>query len=198
LNQHKTGAVILGAGFSTRFGGDKRLHQLGDWSIAETTIKIYLKTFKNIRVVIRPEDDELDNLLQHFDIELFRSNNAASGMGHSLSDGITNLDWQWAFIALLDMPFIKSETLHSLIKSAEKANPQTHKIIRAHLNSTPGEATHPIGFHMSLFSELSKCSGDTGAKSIIQKYSNETLHIGFEDFGLCQDIDRPSDLEKNF
>ena len=196
MNQHKTGAVILGAGFSTRFGGDKRLHQLGDCSIAETTIKIYLKTFKNIRVVIRPEDDELGNLLQHFDVELFRSNNAASGMGHSLSDGITNLDWRWAFIALLDMPFIKSETLYSLIKSAEKANPQTHRVIRARLNSNPSQTAHPIGFHNSLFSELSKCSGDTGAKPIIQKYSSEIFDVEFEDLGLCQDIDRPTDLEK--
>ena len=196
MRQQKTGTVILGAGFSTRFGADKRLHQLDGCSVAETTIKTYLKAFKNIRIVLRPEDDELANLLETFDVELLRSKNAVSGMGHSLSDGITNLDWQWAFIALLDMPFIKPETLRSLINSAEKANPQTHRIVRARLNSNPSQTAHPIGFHNSLFSELSNCSGDTGAKPIIRKYSSEIFDVEFEDLGLCQDIDRPTDLKK--
>ena len=194
MTQQQVGAVILGAGFSRRFGSDKRLHELGGSSVAEITVNNYRAAFKNVRVVIRPEDDELANLLESFDVELLKSENAESGMGHSLSDGVTNLDWHWAFIALLDMPFIKRETLTSLQKPAKQTDPQIYKIIRARLNSDPKRATHPVGFHRSLFHELKRCTGEVGAKTVIQKYSSETHIIESEDNGLCLDIDKPSDL----
>ncbi len=194
LNPKKIGVVILGAGFSKRFGSDKRLHELGNFSVAETTAQIYCDSFKNTRIVVRPEDNELTNLLQSFDVELLSSKNAESGMGHSLADGMINLDWDWAFIALLDMPFIKRQTLNALIQSAEESDPLIHKIIRGHLNSNPDRATHPVGFHRSLFSELSKCSGDVGAKTIIEKYAAEIRLVDSEDAGLFLDIDQPADL----
>jgi len=194
LIQQQTGVVILAAGFSRRFGSDKRLHKLGDSSVAETTVNTYRAAFKNVRVVIRPEDDELAKLLESLDVELVKSENAQSGMGHSLSDGVTNLDWHWAFIALLDMPFIKIETLISLQKPAEHTDPQIYKVIRARLNSDPKRTTHPVGFHRSLFHELKRCTGEVGAKTVIQKYSSETHIIESEDNGLCLDIDKPSDL----
>jgi len=194
LIQQQTGVVILAAGFSRRFGSDKRLHKLGDSSVAETTVNTYRAAFKNVRVVIRPEDDDLANLLESLDVKLVKSENAQSGMGHSLSDGVTNLDWHWAFIALLDMPFIKIETLNSLQKPAEQTDPQIYKVIRARLNSDPKRTTHPVGFHRSLFHELKRCTGEVGAKTVIQKYSSETHIIESEDNGLCLDIDKPSDL----
>ena len=189
------GAVILGAGFSRRFGTDKRLHALGNASVAETTVKTYQKSFKNLRVVIRTEDLELNNLLQSLNVEIITSENAKLGMGHSLSDGIRNLEWEWAFIALLDMPFVKPDSLKKLVQSTQQTKYQKYKIVRPRIESKPTRATHPVGFHKSLYPELGRSRGDNGAKSVLQQYRKETQFVELDDQGLWLDIDKPSDLE---
>ena len=110
------GALILGAGYSRRFGSDKRLHNFEGSTVAETTVLAYSKVFDHIRVVIRPEDDRLADRLKNFNVELIKSENAKCGMGYSLSDGIVNIPTNWSFIGLLDMPYIKATTLKHLKK----------------------------------------------------------------------------------
>ena len=43
-------------------------------------------------------------------------------VGHSLSAGFTDLPWQWGFVALLDMPYVRRNTLNALIDYAEGSN----------------------------------------------------------------------------
>ena len=188
------GALILGAGYSRRFGSDKRLHNFGGSTVAETTVLAYSKVFDHVRVVIRPEDDSLVDRLKNFSVELIKSENAKYGMGYSLSDGIINTPTNWSFIGLLDMPYIKATTLQTLKKMAIDADHTKIRIIRARYLRRSDWQTHPIGFHSSLYQELAETTGDQGARTILREHSQLTAQLDSNDIGLCKDIDTPSDL----
>ena len=189
------GVIILGAGFSRRFGSDKRLHPLNGQTVAECTVTKYLEVFTNLRVVLRPEDDELSAKLSRFPVELIEASDAHLGMGHSLAVGFSDLDWIWAFVALLDMPFIATTTLERLKEQAAKQTAPA--IIRPRMqanDSSPGATGHPIGWHSSYYGELCSASGDVGAKPILLRHETDVVDIIVTDEGIVRDIDRPEDL----
>ena len=188
------GALILGAGYSRRFGSDKRLHDFEGSSVAEVTVLTYSKVFDHLKVVIRPEDHRLVDRLKDFNVELIKSENAKHGMGHSLSDGIIDNPWHWTFIGLLDMPYVKTNTLRKLKQMAADANPSEIRIVRAQYLVHSDWQTHPIGFHKSLYDELAETTGDQGARNILRAHSQQTVQLASDDIGICKDIDRPSDL----
>jgi molybdenum cofactor cytidylyltransferase len=189
------GVVILGAGFSRRFGSDKRLHPLNGLTVAECTVMKYLQVFTRVRVVLRPQDVRLTEILNQFSVEKVVANDAHLGMGHSLAAGFTGLEWTWAFVALLDMPFVSVTTLRRLKQQALKQSEPA--ILRPRLStqdSPAGETGHPIGWHNSYFEELGTTSGDVGAKSTLIEHELEVIDITVTDEGIVHDIDRPEDL----
>ena len=110
LKNANVGAVILGAGFGRRFGSDKRLAALGDTTVAAQTVTHFSQVFAHLKVVLKTQDTALGELLGQ-QAEILYTDQSHLGMGHSLAAGFTDLNWQWAFVGLLDMPFLKPSTL---------------------------------------------------------------------------------------
>ena len=189
--QIDSGAVILGAGFSRRFGADKRLAQLNGKTIAELTLQVYCGVFESVRVVVKPEDKTLISLIKDYPADIIPCPEAHQGMGHSLACGIRDLPWSYAFIGLLDMPFIQTETLLLLIEAARTADPET--IIVPQL--ADGLAGHPVGWPQHYFPLLEALKGDQGARSLLARFSNAVQHIPTVDMGIVRDIDHPSDMQ---
>ncbi len=191
------GAVILGAGFARRFGSDKRLALLGSSTVAETTLALYSSVFDDLRLVVREEDAALAGLAATY-AKIIKTDKAHLGMGHSLSAGFQELRWQWAFVGLLDMPFVQAATLNELKQRAALTDkPIIRPRLRALENtSTPNEAHHghPIGFHESVFSAVSKAQGDAGARNLLRSNSHKIEEVLVSDVGIVQDIDHPNDL----
>ena len=190
------GAVILGAGFGRRFGTDKRAAKLGDTTVAQATCTRYVDAFPAVRVVLRVNDTELTQRLTDLGCEIVYCEQAHLGMGHSLASGITNLQWDWAFVGLLDMPFIRSDTLRQLQHAAQTAAPSVKVIQPRWLNQGATFTGHPVGFQRRLFADIANLSGDQGAKSIVAQYTDQLVHLDIADPGLVQDIDTPADLQK--
>ncbi len=201
-NATATGAVLLGAGFSRRFGADKRLQPLSGGrgvTVAEQTCATYSSVFPHLRVVIRPEDHILRSKLQQFAPDMFivTCADAHLGMGHSLAAGMQGISWQWAFVGLLDMPFIRAATLQALIDCA--AHQQHPAILRPRHTQTGKDGIpfgHPIGWHNIYFAELRACHGDAGAREVLQRHTEEVIEVAVEDAGVLQDIDTPADLHR--
>ena len=187
------GAVILAAGFARRFGSDKRLALLEGETIAEHTTRIYRDVFDHIRVVMRPDDQQLRQLLVPLDCEIIDAPDAHLGMGHSLAAGIAGVDWAWAFVALLDMPFIEPGTLQKL---KQKALDTGRGIVRPRLTSMPDAPAHPIGFSRDYFPEIAASRGDHGARAVLQAHAAEVVVVDVEDSGVVRDVDRPGDLAR--
>ena len=191
-----TGAVILGAGFSRRFGADKRLQTLNGQTVAEHTVQRYVAVFERVRIVVRAEDEQLRQALDRFEIETIVSPDAHLGMGHSLAAGFSDLSWEWAFVGLLDMPYVQVATLQKLKQAAARCAPD--QIIRPRLTSTgtaDAQTGHPIGWPQVYFAEIKACRGDTGAKALLKLHADHIVDVEVDDSGIVRDIDRPQDLD---
>ena len=194
-----SGAVILGAGFARRFGSDKRLALLGSSTVAETTLALYASVFDELRLVVREDDVALAELAAPY-ANLIKTNKAHLGMGHSLAAGFQELRWQWAFVGLLDMPFVQAATLKVLKQHAALTN---KPIIRPRLQASENTSTanevhhgHPIGFHESMFSAITRARGDTGARNLLLSNNHKIEDVLVSDGGIVRDIDYPDDLVK--
>lgn len=195
-HNNKIGAVLLGAGFSRRFGADKRIQPFGETTVAAATARLYANCFDWVRAVIREDDATLQaNLEPHID-EFVYSKDAALGMGHSLATGFTHLDLDYAFLGFLDMPYIRLETLSELKAIASYQG--CTQIVRPVNNSpnAPGYG-HPLGMPKQLFDELARCSGDVGARYVLRAHADLVVDHLTQDDGIWQDVDRPEDLPTN-
>ncbi|MAI42630.1 MAG: hypothetical protein CMP95_09230 [Gammaproteobacteria bacterium] len=190
------GAIILAAGTSQRFGGDKRRALInGKTSVLETTIGNVANLVDSVLVVLRADDSNYKKKLQdqvHLsNVSYFLAPDSALGMAHSLSNAIaTQNNLHAAMIILADMPFVTVHSLKALIL-AYKANRRTHPIV---LPTVEGNTGHPVIFDRAYFEEIGKLQGDCGAKPIIQAHQSNVLKIELKDDGVIRDIDTPTDL----
>jgi len=195
--------VLAGAGFSKRFGKDKRVIGLGGNTLAGTTINLYQMAFERLRIVIRPED-ELEKLAPSFRAreqdEVIRFEKAELGMGHTIARGFSSLAWDFGFLGFLDMPFIQQETLEELKRVAVSENPKILRPVLTPELKTTAEAEkrpdvgHPVGFSKDLFPLLGSIQGDVGAKGIISSHEKDVKNISVDDYGIVMDVDSPQDL----
>lgn len=197
MNQD-VGAVVLGAGFARRFGSDKRLHLFGDQTVAHATLTKFISVFDHVKLVLREDDVALRQHVEGLAIELVTTDEAHLGLGHSLRAGFQGLPWSFAFVGLLDMPFIATQTLSELRQEA--AEQSYSKIVRPSFrpgfgsNDTSAPWGHPIGFPHSLFGDFTDLEGDIGARKVLKQHANLIVEYPTEDEGVIKDIDRPSDL----
>ena len=189
------GALLLAAGVSRRFGADKRTHLLPDGtSLLQATANKYVGCFDHVVVVLRPTDAELAReLTTRFGggLRVVTAAQAHLGMGHSLAAGIGAVgNWDYAFVALGDMPFVETATLRQL--EGAMASTDGAAIIAPVFEGRPG---HPVGFGHDHFEALGALTGDSGARSIIKKFAHQVVEVAVSDPGVLHDVDRPADLD---
>jgi molybdenum cofactor cytidylyltransferase len=186
------GALILAAGQSRRYGSDKRLHPIKNEPMLLATVRQYQDVFDDLIVVLRASDAAAAELLESLKgdkpVRVVHAQDAALGMGHSLAAGTYAAEqagWQYAVVALADMPHIAPRTLHLLKDQLLTSHPT---ILQPRYKTTPG---HPVAFHADLFPDLINLQGDEGARSVIQNHARERVFMDVADEGVLLDIDRP-------
>jgi molybdenum cofactor cytidylyltransferase len=197
------GALLLAAGVSRRFGADKRTHLLPDGtSLLQATANKYVGCFDHVVVVLRPTDAELAReLTTRFGgpparkrggrLHVVTAAQAHLGMGHSLAAGISAVgNWDYAFVALGDMPFVETATLRQL--EGAMASADGAAIIAPVFEGRPG---HPVGFGHDHFEALGALTGDSGARSILKNFTHQVVEVAVSDPGVLHDVDRPADLD---
>ena len=115
----RTGAIVLAAGFSTRFGGIKLCAKLANGkTVFSQTLQNIITAIPNSIIVTRPEVAKLLSIKAGTDSSLHLFKCAESGMGSSLSYGIQQIrDWDACLVCLADMPFILPSTYSTLASS---------------------------------------------------------------------------------
>lgn len=177
-------ALLLAAGRSRRFDGDKRLATLPcGRTLLRASIENALHVFNEVWVVLREEDDT-ELLDVPLEVNVVRSPQADLGMGHSLASGISALMPSSAdavAVLLADMPWIQPATLQSL---ASMANPR-----RIALPGHDGQRGHPVIIGRDFWPLLLNLEGDQGAKSIIKSHPERCDVLVCEDPGILRDAD---------
>ena len=175
-------ALLLAAGFSRRFGTDKRLHLIDGEPMIARTVARYAERFKALFVVLRSGEEALAEVVAPLGARAVFAADARAGMGRSLAAGIDAVaDREHAVVGLADMPFVTADTLARL-----RAMLGPGRIVRPVHRGTPG---HPVGFARDFFEELKQLQGDRGAKDLIAQNPDALAQWWSADPGVVHDID---------
>ena len=183
-------AILLAAGSATRFGSDKLLHSLPhEVPIAVQAARHLRIVFEeNVLAVVRPEANELSDILRSEGCQVVVCENAAEGMGASLACAVrAAVDAEGFVIALADMPFIRSSTIAAVRDALAAGAPLVAPYFRARRG-------HPVGIGAKFRSELEALRGDEGAKKIVAANEARLVKIPVGDPGVLRDIDTQRDL----
>ena len=180
------GAIVLAAGFSTRFGGQKLIKDLPNGNgIFTQTLGRIRSAIPRVKIITRPELAKSLSIIQE---ELYVFKNAEKGIGATLAFGVSLAnEWDGCLVCLADMPFIQTKTYQIIASSLQETG------ITVPLYN--GKQGNPVGFGSRFFKELRKLNEDIGGISLTRKYHRNVQYIKVSDPGILKDIDTPEDIE---
>lgn len=191
LDPGDIGIIVLAAGASRRFQGDKRLAPLpGGSGLLEATLAAVPASLIRRVLVLRPADTALAQRFRAAGWDCCLEKDAALGMGHSLAGGIQRTQgWEGALVALGDMPFVKPATYAALQESLTR-----HAIVAPVFRGRRG---NPVGFRRSWFRELANLKGDAGARRLLEAHPEVCHLLEVDDAGVLRDIDTREALRES-
>jgi molybdenum cofactor cytidylyltransferase len=185
--------ILLAAGRSTRFGGDKllallRSADLPGEPIGVVALRHLRAALPDVVAVVRPDDHALAAELGANGARIVRCANAGDGMGASLACGVlATPDARGWIVALADMPWIASTTIARVAAAVERGAP----LAAAFHN---GQRGHPVGFSRECYGALAALTGDEGAKQLVVARADDLVRIDTDDRGVLRDVDTPRDI----
>jgi len=181
--------ILLAAGRSLRFGGDKLLHPLADGTpMAAAALRALQAAVSDVVAVVRDSDSQLAALLAREGARVVPCPRADRGLGASLAWGVTRApDGNGWVIALADMPFVRTETIVEVVRALESGA----AIAAPFFQSRRG---HPVGFAAAFGDELRTLDGDEGARALLQRHAAQLARVEVDDPGVLRDVDTPQDL----
>lgn len=196
-SKFKIGAVILGAGASSRMGRPKLLLPWDDTTAIGHIIQQWRElSATQIAIVHRPNDTELAKELGRLNFPIndrIENPRPEHGMFSSILCAARWSGWRreisgWA-IVLGDQPHLQLETLHLLLQqAAQNADAICQPVF-------DGRAGHPVFLPRSVFAEL-KCSHAETLKDFLKPFAGRCVQCPVGDAGLLLDLDRPEDYDK--
>ena len=185
-------AVVLAAGYSTRYGSDKRLSGKEVPLVVQSVTTICEHYCDVILVHRHDENLQFFECLKHLDIDLIPAQGNSIGLSSSIASVAKYIlnnsaykDASTLSIFLADMPYLQNSTIEGLLTVAERDN-----IVRP---CYLGQQGHPVIFGKCFFEQLSLLEGDQGAKQVLQSNQQKLTFIDVNDAGCIKDIDRPKD-----
>ena len=177
-------ALILAAGKSSRMGDqNKLLLPFKDGTILSHVFdEISKSNSDNALVVTGNEADKIKNLISG-NAQIIHNPDFADGLSTSIKKGVSALpgDCDGVMICLGDMPYITTNEYNKLIEKFEN-----DKII---IPVSKGKMGNPLIFSKQYFDELMRLSGDKGARSLLQKYTDKIIRVEMHSDVSFKDID---------
>lgn len=196
----KHAAILLAAGFSRRFGSDKRLACIDGEPMLLASLRRLQSALEGIsrvelQIVVRAWDPLVAPMLAGIVRDepecLLQAPAWPVGMGVSIAAGVDALLRRGCrpdsvAICLADMPFIEPETLQRLMFASRPKN--------ICVPLFEGRRGHPVVFGNHFFPQLLKLRGSRGAEKILRAHPDAIREYPVEDAGVILDIDRPGDF----
>lgn len=183
-------ALVLAAGGSRRFGGQKLLAPLKGKAVIMHCLDAALDS-RLSEIILVTTGVVLSGLELNPAVKVAINTDPSKGMSHSIGIGLNHVSEtsDSAIIMLGDMPDITSGHIDKII---EMHNLYPDRVIASLSGST---VTPPVLFPRTLFGKLEKLRGDHGARDIITGSADAvTVEL---DSGMEFDIDTREDLERS-
>jgi len=198
-------AVILAAGLSTRFPGNKMLKELRLEGIKAPLIKHTVMKFLNSRlfdeivVVLGYDAGEVLKAVGTSGVKYVMSMRYREGMSYSVKVGVSSVMKFSDIVAIHpgDVPFISLGTLRDLVEAAiQDLNSVRESIVipkYAPLNKGghPLLITKPLIPYVMEIDEVSR-----GLKGFLNLFRSRIHYLSTKDLGVLADIDTPEDLRR--
>jgi CTP:molybdopterin cytidylyltransferase MocA len=118
----KYAAVVLAAGFSSRMKQFKPLLPLGEGTVTDRVISIFLQNEVDVFLVVGHRKDELTASLKVRDLTIVDNPDYEHGMFTSIQAGVRRLaeTYQGFFVMPVDIPGVSLATIGCLLEAADK------------------------------------------------------------------------------
>ncbi len=181
--------LVLGAGLSRRFGGDKLAARLPDGrEVGAATLQVARAGWPQVACVVRP-GTRMAELAAEAGVRVIECPEAVDGMGHSLAAGVRATPDAGGWVVMLgDMPHVSSGTVRRVAQAIQDGATVVLPVCQ-------GRRGHPVGLHGRLAGRLAALTGDEGARAVVASLSHEVRMLDVDDIGILADMDRPDDLD---
>lgn len=189
----RVAAVILAAGGASRFGAPKQLLPWHGGTLLSQVADTALASGADpVIVVLGHQADACRAALGDRPVKLVTNPAWQQGQSTSLRAGLDALpnNIAAAVFPLADQPGITSATIDALIAR--------HRATLAPVvwPEYDGQRGNPVLFDRAVFPQLSRLSGDTGGRAVLQAYAAQVERVPVSDPGILFDIDTPDDYTK--
>lgn len=193
-------ALLLAAGSGTRFAriaggpdGAKLLAPVdGARRVIDRAIAAIAPHCDHIVAAVGANPGVEAALREHAGLTVVRVADPARGMGHSLASAARaarHLSPRWLIVMLADMPFVRADTVGSLLARAN-ATDDAASIVAPRWR---GQRGHPVVFGRAQLTSLVELDGDRGASPLLGRHP--VVWVDVDDPGVVRDVDEPDDLE---
>lgn len=181
--------ILLAAGSSSRFGGNKLLHPLKDGTpMAVAAATPLSSVLSHCISVVSDADNDVALQLAQQGFRQVVNEDAELGIGSSIACGVAaSADAKGWVIALADMPFVPPGAIQEIVSGLQ----QGAGIIALAYRQRRG---HPVGFSREFGPKLRQLHADFGARDIISANSDRLVLIETDNTGVIQDIDTMEEL----
>ncbi len=180
--------IVLAAGRGRRFGAaSHKLEQpLGSTTVLSNALTRVMNSGLPLVVVTTDRlADAVQALVARRDMVVISADAVGSGMGMSIAAGVQARPQAEGWLVMpADMPLVRASTLQAVARASRE-----HPIAFAQYQGRRG---HPVGFSVELYSELSRLTGDEGARRLVARYP--AMPVDVDDPGVLLDIDTVDDL----
>jgi molybdenum cofactor cytidylyltransferase len=191
ISPTRTGAVILAAGSSSRYGALKQVIAIdGEPMVRRIARNALAAGLHPVVVVVGAQSDRVVDCLVNLDIHSVPNAEWAAGMGGSLSTGTRALlqlpvELRSLMVMLADQPAISIDDLERMLtlhaQSPDRILACQHQ----------GELAPPCIFPLAYADELAALNGPAGARALLQQHASQVQGIDLPSAFL--DIDTPDD-----
>lgn len=188
--------IILAAGMSSRFKGNKLLARLnGKPLICRVAEAALASRLDRIVAVLGHDSDRVRTILgEHIEdprLEFLTITDFQEGQSRSVVSGLKHLGGDYAGTMYLmgDQPLIDPAIIDDVIATFETSDKD---ICYPSFN---GKRRNPVIFGARFYPQILALSGDTGARDIIDDNPADTVSIEYDDEIYFRDVDREIDLQ---
>lgn len=188
ITHRKIACLVLAAGKSERFEGNKLLADFFGETVLERTLNsLDKKLFDEILVVTASKEAKRICDYKEINSKLIETDS----ISESIRKGISELkDFDAVMLRVADQPLLKKQTIQKMV---DKYLLCDDKIVRLYFDALP---SNPSIFPKSLIPELAKLSGDNGGKAIIKKHEEMVLKVDASKKYEILDVDTKEKLEQ--